>query len=69
MWNPNGGTTNEAPGRTWTDTWPGKAYVNIVGVDQYDYPGYASNVQATVAFAHSQGPPVGHPRVGLERNR
>ena len=65
MWNPNGGTTNEAAGRTWTDTWPGKAYVNLVGVDQYDYAGYASNVQATVAFAHSQGLPVAIPEWGL----
>ncbi len=65
MWNPNGGTTNEAPGRTWTDTWPGKAYVNLVGVDQYDYPGYASDVQATVAFAHSQGLNVAIPEWGL----
>jgi len=65
MWNPNGGTTNEAPGRTWTDTWPGEAYVNLVGVDQYDYPGYASDVQATVAFAHSQGLNVAIPEWGL----
>jgi len=65
MWNPNGGTTNEASGRTWTDTWPGKAYVNLVGVDQYDYSGYASNVQATVAFAHAQGLPVAIPEWGL----
>ncbi len=65
MWNPNGGTSNEAAGRVWTDTWPGKAYVNIVGVDQYDYAGYASDVQAVVAFAQSQGLPVGIPEWGL----
>jgi hypothetical protein len=65
MWNPNGGTGNEAPGRTWTDTWPGKAFVNLVGVDQYDYPGYAANIQAVVAFAHSQGLPTAIPEWGL----
>jgi hypothetical protein len=65
MWNPNGGTGNEAPGRTWTDTWPGKAYVNLVGVDQYDYQGYAANVQTAVAFAHAQGLPVAIPEWGL----
>jgi hypothetical protein len=65
MWNPNGGTANEAAGRAWTDTWPGKAYVNIVGVDQYDWAGYAGDVQAVVAFAHSQGLPVGIPEWGL----
>jgi hypothetical protein len=64
-WNPNGGTGNEAPGRTWTDTWPGKAYVNLVGVDQYDYQGYAANVQTAVAFAHAQGLPVAIPEWGL----
>ena len=65
MWNPNGGTTKEAAGRTWTDTWPGKAYVNLVGVDQYDYSGYASNVEAVVSFAQSQGLPVAIPEWGL----
>jgi hypothetical protein len=65
MWNPNGGTGNEASGRTWTDTWPGKAYVNLVGVDQYDYSGYAANVQAAVAFAAAQGLPVAIPEWGL----
>ena len=65
MWNPNGGTANEAAGRTWTDTWPGKAYVNLVGIDQYDWPGYAGDVQAVVAFAHSQGLPVAIPEWGL----
>jgi len=65
MWNPNGGTTNEAPGRAWTDTWPGKAYVNLVGVDQYDYSGYAGNIQAAVAFAQSQGLPAAIPEWGL----
>jgi hypothetical protein len=65
MWNPNGGTANEAAGRTWTDTWPGKAYVNLVGIDQYDWAGYVSNVQAVVAFAHAQGLPVAIPEWGL----
>ncbi len=65
MWNPNGGTGNEAPGRTWTDTWPGKAYVDLVGVDQYDYSGYAQNIQAIVAFAQSQGLPAALPEWGL----
>ena len=65
MWNPNGGTGNEAPGRTWTDTWPGKSYVDIVGVDQYDYPGYSANIQAVVSFAQSQGLPAALPEWGL----
>jgi hypothetical protein len=65
MWNPNGGTGNEAPGRTWTDTWPGKSSVDLVGVDQYDYPGYAANIQAVVAFAHSQGLPTAIAEWGL----
>jgi hypothetical protein len=65
MWNPNGGTANEAAGRVWTDTWPGKAYVNLVGVDQYDWAGYAGDVQAVVAFAHTQGLPVAIPEWGL----
>jgi hypothetical protein len=53
MWNPNGGTGNEASGRTWEDTWPGSSYVNYVGVDQYDYSGYAANIQAAITFAQS----------------
>ena len=65
VWNPNGGTANEAAGRTWTDTWPGKAYVNLVGIDQYDWQGYEANVQAVVAFAHAQGLPVAIPEWGL----
>lgn len=65
VWNPNGGTANEAAGRAWTDTWPGKAYVNLVGIDQYDWQGYAANVQAVVAFAHAQGLPVAIPEWGL----
>ncbi len=65
MWNPNGGTGNEASGRTWNDTWPGSAYVNYVGVDQYDYSGYAANVEAVIAFAQSQGDPAAIPEWGL----
>ncbi len=66
MWNPNGGTGNEASGRTWEDTWPGSSYVNYVGVDQYDYSGYAANIQAVVAFAQSQGLPAAIPEWGLD---
>ena len=65
MWNPNGGTGNEASGRTWDDTWPGSSYVNFVGVDQYDYAGYSANIQAVVAFAQSQGLPAAIPEWGL----
>ena len=65
MWNPNGGTGNEAQGRIWGDTWPGSAYVNYVGVDQYDYSGYASNIQAVIAFAQSQGLAAAIPEWGL----
>ncbi len=65
MWNPNGGTGNEASGRTWADTWPGSSYVNYVGVDQYDYPGYASNIQAVIAFAQSQNLAPAIPEWGL----
>ncbi len=65
MWNPNGGTGSEASGRSWQDTWPGSAYVNIVGVDQYDYSGYAANIQSVVSFAQSQGLPVAIPEWGL----
>ncbi len=65
MWNPNGGTGSEAGGRTWQDTWPGASFVNIVGVDQYDYAGYAANIQAVVSFAQSQGLPVAIPEWGL----
>ncbi len=65
MWNPNGGSANEASGRTWEDTWPGSSYVNLVGVDQYDYSGYAANIQAVVAFAQAQGLPVAIPEWGL----
>ena len=65
VWNPNGGTANEAAGRAWTDTWPGKAYVNLVGIDQYDWQGYQANVQAVVGFAHAQGLPVAIPEWGL----
>jgi hypothetical protein len=65
MWNPNGGTGSEASGRTWQDTWPGSSYVNIVGVDQYDYSGYAANIGAVVSFAKSQGLPVAIPEWGL----
>ncbi len=65
MWNPSGGTGNEAGGRTWQDTWPGSAYVNMVGVDQYDYSGYAANIQAVVSFAQSQGLPAAIPEWGL----
>ena len=65
MWNPNGGTGNEASGRTWTDTWPGAGYVNYVGIDQYDWSGYASNIQAVIAFAQTQGLPVAIPEWGL----
>ncbi len=66
MWNPNGGTGNEAPGRTWKDTWPGSNYVNYVGIDQYDYSGYAANIQAVIAFAQSQGLPTAIPEWGLD---
>jgi hypothetical protein len=65
MWNPNGGTGSEASGRTWQDTWPGKSYVDLVGVDQYDYSGYAANIQAVVSFAQSQGLPAAIPEWGL----
>ena len=65
MWNPNGGTGNEAPGRTWDDTWPGSAYVNYVGVDQYDYTGYSANIETVIAFAQSQGLPAAIPEWGL----
>ena len=65
MWNPNGGSGNEASGRTWDDTWPGSSYVNYVGVDQYDYSGYSANIQAVVAFAQSQGLPAAIPEWGL----
>ena len=66
MWNPNGGTGNEASGRTWEDTWPGSSYVNYVGVDQYDYSGYASNIQAVISFAQSQGLQAAIPEWGLD---
>ena len=65
MWNPIGGTGSEASGRTWQDTWPGKSFVDIVGVDQYDYSGYAANIQAVVSFAQSQGLPAAIPEWGL----
>ena len=65
MWNPNGGTGNEAAGRTWNDTWPGASYVNYVGVDQYDYAGYTANIQAVFSFAQSQGLPAAIPEWGL----
>ena len=65
MWNPNGGSGNEATGRTWNDTWPGKAYVDYVGVDQYDDPGYAANIQTVIAFAQAQGLPAALPEWGL----
>ena len=65
MWNPNGGSGNEASGRTWNDTWPGTGYVNYVGVDQYDYSGYSTNIQTVVAFAQSQGLPAAIPEWGL----
>ena len=59
------GPPTRRPDARGQDTWPGKAYVNLVGVDQYDCPGYAANVQAVVAFAHSQGLPVAIPEWGL----
>jgi hypothetical protein len=65
MWNPNGGTGNEASGRTWQDTWPGSTYVNYVGVDQYDFSGYAANIQSVIAFANSQGLASAIPEWGL----
>jgi hypothetical protein len=65
MWNPSGGTGNEAAGRTWSDTWPGKSYVDLVGVDQYDFSGYSANIQAVIAFAQSQGLPAAIPEWGL----
>ena len=65
MWNPTGGSGNEASGRTWSDTWPGKSYVDLVGVDQYDFSGYAANIQAVISFAQSQGLPAAIPEWGL----
>jgi len=64
MWNPNGGTGN-TNGVSWQSEYPGNSEVNIIGVDQYDYSGYAANIQAAVSFAQAQGLPVAIPEWGL----
>ncbi len=64
MWNPNGGTGN-TNGVSWQSEYPGKSEVNIIGVDQYDFSGYAANIQAAVSFAQAQGLPVAIPEWGL----
>ena len=64
MWNPNGGTGN-TNGVSWQSEYPGNSEVNIIGVDQYDFSGYAANIQAAVSFAQAQGLPVAIPEWGL----
>ncbi len=64
MWNPNGGTGN-TNGVSWQSEYPGNSEVNIIGVDQYDYSGYAANIDAAVSFAQTQGLPVAIPEWGL----
>jgi hypothetical protein len=64
MWNPNGGTGN-TNGVSWQSEYPGNSEVNIIGVDQYDFSGYAGNIQAAVSFAQAQGLPVAIPEWGL----
>lgn len=65
MWNPNGGSGNEAAGRTWNDTYPGDAYVDEIGIDQYDFSGYQANFAQVQAFAVAHGKPFGIPEWGL----
>ncbi|MGA2519812.1 MAG: alkaline phosphatase family protein [Acidimicrobiales bacterium] len=65
MWNPNGGSGNENSGRTWNDTYPGDAYVDMVGVDQYDFSGYQANISTAEAFAQQHGKPFAIPEWGL----
>ena len=64
MWNPNGGTGN-TNGVSWQSEYPGNSEVNIIGVDQYDFSGYAANIQAAVSFAQAHGLPVAIPEWGL----
>ena len=64
MWNPNGGTGN-TNGVSWQSEYPGNSDVSIIGVDQYDFGGYAANIQAAVSFAQAKGLPVAIPEWGL----
>jgi len=66
MWNPNGGTGNENAGRTWNDTYPGDAYVDMVGIDQYDYSGYQANFTQVESFAQQHGKAFAIPEWGLD---
>ncbi len=65
MYNPNGGDTNSAPGLTWQSEYPGNSEVNMIGVDMYDFPGYAADIQAVATFAQGQGIPAAIPEWGL----
>jgi len=65
MWNPNGGTGNENAGRTWDDTYPGDAYVDMIGVDQYDFSGYQANITQVEDFAQTHGKAFAIPEWGL----
>ncbi len=65
MYNPNGGNGSSASGITWQSEYPGNSEVNIIGVDQYDFSGYAANIQSVVSFAQAQGLPTAIPEWGL----
>ena len=62
VWNVNG--SSSVP----TAAYPGSAYVNDIGVDQYDYSGYPSNMNAIIAFAKSQGKPLQVDEWGVMRH-
>jgi hypothetical protein len=53
LWNMNGTSAGSIP----TASYPGSAYVDIIGTDQYSYGGYASNLAGAVAYAQAQGKP------------
>ncbi len=52
VWNENGAPSVPAA------YFPGAAYVNAIGIDQYDFIGYAANMQAAISFAQQKGLPL-----------
>jgi hypothetical protein len=64
-WNPDASNNHNAVGRSWNDTYPGDAFVDQVGVDAYDWPGYQANVQRVLAFAQAHHRPLAFPEWGL----
>ncbi len=52
VWNMNGASSVPAA------DYPGDSYVDQIGIDQYDYSGYAANMQAAISFAAAHGKPI-----------